>query len=69
MKRAKRNSRRPPPGWTVVGVWIAYAPDDFEERTGITCAGDGETFPKRSQAVLAAWDEVEDDERKQEGKT
>jgi len=62
--KARRNPRIPPKGWEIVRVWLAYAPDGFEERTGVALAGDGETYSSREEAVLAAWDEHEDDRGK-----
>lgn len=61
MKRskAKRNSIRPAPGWKVYPQWHTSAPDEFTKRTGVSCAGDGEVFETREDAVLATWDEYE----------
>lgn len=64
----KPNDIRPPEGWTLVCQWYAYAPDDFEKRTGIVCAGDGEMFTTRKDAVRAAWGEVAMDEARQKQK-
>lgn len=60
MTTAKRNARRPPPGWEVFPQWIARGPmitgkGEVQQAT----AGDGELFESREDAVLAAWDEYE----------
>jgi hypothetical protein len=51
--RAKRNTRKPPPGWKVYPQWYAEGPDRF--------GGDGDAYETRAEAISAAWDEFEED--------